>query len=127
MADFFGFNPPFITGGILQRQEDVRLIKNDILQLLMTVPGERVMRPSFGTNIKTQLFDPHDEFAADDLKRSIAANISAHEKRVKVRNIVIVNESDNNRIQIIIDLLLADDESVKFSIETFIGTEVNNG
>jgi phage baseplate assembly protein W len=123
MAKFFGFNPPFISGGILQRQEDVRLIQNDILQLLLTVPGQRVMRPSFGTVIKTQLFDPHDEFAVDDLKRSIALAVSAHEPRVSVNDVSVIDESDNNRIQIIIECSLADDENTKFSIETFIGTE----
>ena len=125
MADFFGFNPPFISGGILQRQEDVRLIQNDILQLLLTVPGQRVMRPSFGTTIKMQLFDPYDEFAVDDLKRSIALAVSAHEPRVNVDDVSIIDESDNNRVQIIVECSLADDENTKFSIATFIGTENN--
>mgnify|MGYP003664716594 FL=1 len=123
MANFFGFNPPFISGGILQRQEDVRLIQNDILQLLLTVPGQRVMRPSFGTVIKMQLFDPYDEFAVDDLKRSIALAVSAHEPRVSVNDVTVMDESDNNRVQIIVECSLADDENTKFSIATFIGTE----
>jgi hypothetical protein len=51
---WFGFNPPFIGGQqkVMSRQEDLRLIKNDLLQLLLTVPGERVHRPTFGSPIR---------------------------------------------------------------------------
>ena len=65
MVNFYGFNPPFLGGNqnVLSRQEDVRLIQTDILQLLLTSPGQRVMRPNFGTSINYQLFDPLDEEA----------------------------------------------------------------
>jgi phage baseplate assembly protein W len=58
-TQWFGYNPPFFGGqqGVLSRQSGLRLIKNDLQQLIMTLPGERVMRPTFGTPLRGILFD----------------------------------------------------------------------
>lgn len=59
---FYGFNIPIFNGKtILPFQTDERLIKNDILQLLLTSPGERIMRANFGCNIKPSMFENNTE------------------------------------------------------------------
>ena len=98
MAKFFGFNPPFLGGAqnVLSRQEDERLIKNDYLQLLLTAPGERVMRPSFGTNIRPFLFDLMDQRSKDDLENSIRSATERFELRINIRDIDIRFNDDNS-------------------------------
>ena len=68
MATYFGQNPPFVGGAekVLSRQEDIRLIKNDILQLIMTSPGERVHRPNFGTAVRETISNTRKARRMDD-------------------------------------------------------------
>lgn len=84
MAIYFGQNPPFIGGAevVLSRQEDLKLIKNDLLQLILTTPGERIHRPTFGTPVRQTLFDPSDSTSYDLLADDIREEIIRSESRV---------------------------------------------
>jgi len=128
MVNFYGFNPPFLGGNqnVLSRQEDVRLIQNDILQLLLTSPGQRVMRPNFGTSINYQLFDPLDEEADGnfELRDSIITAIREHESRVVVKEIDFIDNTDKNLLEIIIQMELSSDASKTFSVTAFINQGV---
>ena len=100
---WFGYNAPFIGGneGVVSRQVDEKLIKNDLLQLLLTSPGDRVMRPSFGTGIRKFVFEPITSDTIDTLRQSIQDAIDAYEPRVTVTNIDIdTSNQDDNFIQI---------------------------
>jgi hypothetical protein len=97
-ATYFGFNPPFLSvvqtsaskpdtdpnryRGILPRQSDLRLVKNDVLQLLLTLPGERVHRPLFGTTLRSTVFEPMTERVLSDLRSNILSAISQNEPRL---------------------------------------------
>lgn len=98
MATFFGFNAPFLGGNqrVLSRQVDERLIKNDLLQLLLTSPGERVMRPEFGGPIRRYVFNPMDGAGVTALRSRIKDIIAEYEPRVEVSDVVIDTDDDNN-------------------------------
>lgn len=104
MAKWFGFGPPFLAGSpgqrtVLPRQANGRLIRNDLLQLLLTAPGERVMRPDFGSQLRPTLFELIDQITIDELEDSIRNAIERFEPRVKVADIRI-RETDDNRLDI---------------------------
>lgn len=121
-AQFYGFNPPFIGGAenILSRQEDERLIKNDILQLLLTIPGERVMRPGYGVNLRNFVFENAEEDELSSLRTEIIAQIKREEPRVNVESVDITINSDNNQIGIKIIANLKSDPQTQLIIERFI-------
>lgn len=102
MSRYFGFNAPFLTtnGKLLERQVDDRLIKNDLLQLLLTAPGERVMRPDFGTGIRPYLFEQIDNTGIEILRQSILDAIEKFERRVTVSEVVIDRDDSNNLLNI---------------------------
>lgn len=102
MAKFFGFNAPFLTknGKLIERQVDDRLIKNDLLQLLLTAPGERVMRPDFGTGIRPYLFELIDDNGIQALKDNIKAAVEKFERRVTLADVVIVTDPGHNLVTI---------------------------
>jgi len=101
MSTYFGFNPPFVAGNnILPSMTDERLIKNDLLQLLMTAPGERVMRSDFGTNIRRYIFEPLTTRDINALKQNILEAIKKYEQRVSATSIKINVTPDQNLIQI---------------------------
>lgn len=121
-AIYYGMNPPFIGGAenILSRQEDERLIKNDILQLLLTVPGERVMRPDFGVNLRNFVFEQITTPELLSLRSEIERQITNQEPRVNVESVVVERDDDRNRLRIGIIVHLKKDSNRQLSIEQFI-------
>lgn len=121
-ADYFGFNPPFIGGAenILSRQEDERLIKNDILQLLLTVPGERVMRPDFGIRLRNFIFEPITSNSLALLRTEIKEEITIQEPRVTVESVELEKDEDNNQLRIKIVVTIKKDPKRQLTIEQFI-------
>jgi phage baseplate assembly protein W len=99
---WFGINAPFIGGNekVLSRQVDDKLIRNDLLQLLLTGPGERVMRPTFGAGLRRFLFQPITSDQLDLLRANIQTAIETFETRVIVSDIQLITTPDNNLITI---------------------------
>jgi len=98
---FFGFNPPFLSDiAVMPVQADERLIKNDLLQLLLTSPGERVFRGNFGTAVRSTLFEQIDDISIDSLRSSILEAIDTFEPRVKVSELLIQPEENKNQLSI---------------------------
>jgi phage baseplate assembly protein W len=101
-AILYGFNPAFYGGpnGILSRQEDQQLIKNDLLQLLLTVPGERVFRPTFGTILRSSIFEQLDSRQILAIRDSISESIKTHEPRVNVVKLNLTATDNTNELRI---------------------------
>tara|TARA_R110000824_G_scaffold33284_1_gene106677 strand:- start:4144 stop:4584 length:441 start_codon:yes stop_codon:yes gene_type:complete len=67
-----GLRFPFGKKGILfNKSSRNELLKGQMLQLLFTSPGERVMLPSFGLSIKQYLFNPLDSVIIEKIKKDI--------------------------------------------------------
>lgn len=79
--------------GILAQKIGVDQIKADLLQLLLTNPGERVMLPNFGTPLRELIFEPNDSFLVDKARQVIADAILAWEPRIVVNNIEVTNRT----------------------------------
>lgn len=111
---WYGNNIPFLSNGSwLSFQQDERLIKNDLLQLLLTSPGERVMKPNFGTNIRRFMFENITEARLKSLRSNISTAIERYEPRVNVKNLD-VREIGENAIAITIQASLITDPSREF-------------
>lgn len=90
MADkFIGLQYPLqkTSRGLLAQKKGVDTIKADILQLLLTVPGERVMLPDFGTPLNRLIFEPNDPLLKETAKNMIINSINKWEPRVIISNI----------------------------------------
>lgn len=100
-SKFFGYNIPFLNGRtILPFQTDERLIKNDILQLLLTVPGERIMRPTYGCNINSALFEQNTTELRSFIKEQIYEAITENEPRVSLefRDVSVTTDRSNENV-----------------------------
>lgn len=121
-ATFYGFNPPFLGGpqNVLSRQEDDRLIKNDILQLLLTVPGERVMRPDFGVPLRSFVFEQSIKSDIDVLKGDIERAIGEFEPRVVVEAVDVERDDDRNGLNVKVVVRLKKDLKRLLTVEHFL-------
>ena len=97
-SQWFGWNMPLLSGSsIFPFQADARLIQNDLIQLLLTVPGERVMRPEFGIGIPAFQFTGNTTSDVARLKRDILEGIAREDERVGLNaNSVEIDVAEDN-------------------------------
>ena len=80
--------------GFLFSQKGLDQVRSDLLALLLTNPGERVMLPDFGTPLRSLLFEPNDPTSASKAREMIAKAINMWEPRITIKNIVVTNGMD---------------------------------
>jgi len=73
--------------GYWYSQDGTNQIKSDLLSLLLTNPGERVMLPEFGTPLKKLVFEPNDTTLSTQAINMIASSIKRWEPRLVVQKI----------------------------------------
>jgi len=120
MTEWFGINYPFSGGiqNVFSKQIGVRLIKNDVLQLIFTNPGERVYRPDYGIGIRTYLFEQLDDASVFELEARIRDQISIHERRISLDQLDIEQDRDESRLRILMvaSLIQSPDEIFEINL-----------
>jgi phage baseplate assembly protein W len=120
--DWFGFNFPFLTEtSVLQPQSDLRIIKNDLLQLLLTSPGERVMRPDFGTVIRKTPFEPSDRDTINGIRSSVFQAVKRFEQRVIAKDVIVVPDLGNTKFTVTIITSLTRNPQTELSVTATFG------
>jgi len=97
-AKFLGLQYPLVKTprGILAQKSGVDQIKADLLQLLLTNPGERVMLPTYGTPLRELFFEQNDRSLELQARNMIASAILRWEPRIVVQNITVQAGLDRN-------------------------------
>lgn len=110
------------TNGYKLTESLKEVVKQNLRMLLLTVPGERIMIPDFGAGLYQYLF----ENVSPDLREKIEARIRQQVGRymsfVKLRNIEIVEGSDEFGNQISNTLFI----TVEYFIDSLSETDVLN-
>jgi uncharacterized protein len=106
MKTFMGIPYPIKKSplGFLWTQSGIDQIKSDMLILLLTNPGERVMNPYFGTPLKTLIFEQNDSILQVQAKNMIINSIKSWEPRIVVQDIEVNSQSDINSLNKLDDL-----------------------
>ena len=81
--------------GLLASVSGLAGIKGDLLQLLLTNPGDRIMLPTYGTPLRGLLFEPNTPSLASKAKQVIINAIAQWEPRIVVTAIDIQNDITN--------------------------------
>ena len=77
-------------------------IARSIRNLVLTVPGERFFNPDLGSRITEILFDTLDELSASSIRDEIEETIIKYEPRVKLDNVNVKPNYDNNEFDVTI-------------------------
>jgi phage baseplate assembly protein W len=100
MKSFLGLPYPTrkTPKGYWYSQHGINQIKSDLLCLLLTNPGERVMLPEFGTPLKKLIFEQNDIVLQQQAQSMIADSIQRWEPRIAVQNIEVSSMIDNDSL-----------------------------
>lgn len=85
-----------------KRKSGNDLIKENITRILLTNRGERVNKPTFGSNLRTYLFESSNVLR-EDVEEDIRESISIWEPRVSIQDLEIAMK-DPNSAYIFLDL-----------------------
>ncbi|WP_105531497.1 GPW/gp25 family protein [Solimicrobium silvestre] len=83
----WSFPPEFSKRGAVHMVSAEKDIKQSLLIILSTNLGERVMQPSFGCGLKSQIYENINESTLTVLKDLIQRAILFYEPRVKLESI----------------------------------------
>lgn len=109
MGRFRGVRYPVTKNplGFMSGTSDVDQIKSDMLSIILTLPGERIFEPTFGTPFHLINFNQPDELIEGHARKLIATALKKWEKRVQVNNIKtkIKRESNARVLRILIEFI----------------------
>ena len=81
---------------------DLNAVRNSLVTLFTTSPGEKILSPEYGLNLKSFLFNPITEYTGRIIASKIIRNVSLFEPRVKLTDINVTADIDNQQYTIII-------------------------
>jgi phage baseplate assembly protein W len=79
-------------------KDDLDLIRDSIIQILMTKPGQRLFCPDFGSMLWTRVFEPNDSGTIQLVKQDIATALRMWEPRVVINRIDVMIEENEMRV-----------------------------
>lgn len=94
------------TGGI-ETVAERDSVRQAILLLLSTIPGERVMRPDYGCDLYRLIFSPNDETTAGLAIHYVRQALDRWEPRAKIEFLdAFPNREDRARLDILLEYRL---------------------
>ena len=112
------------TGYFKQTKTTLQQAKYNIVNLIKTIPGERLGQPAFGSQLHSILFEPMNEDFSDILEDSIRTSLETWLPYINIKNIEITMPDYNiNQVNIAIDFGLSFEpdrfETVSVSFDQF--------
>ena len=103
---------------------DLGAIRNSLINLFLTIPGQKILNPYFGLNLSQYLFQPCDEDTANLIGQEIQYGITTFEPRVSITLIKVVAVPDSNVFKITVGISVPTLNNTSFQIA---GTLSNSG
>ena len=106
---FFDLEPSYSYNSQLNRKEqlkdiqasyDAEAIKTSISNAFLTIPGQKILNPTFGIDIRRYLFEPVDIYTAELIQDDIENNLPKAEPRITVKNVIVEGNEDEQEYNI---------------------------
>lgn len=79
---------------------DLGAIRNSIVNLFLTSPGDKILNPEFGMDLRDYLFMPASDSVASLIRTTIERNITVFEPRVRIIDMQVIPDYDNQQYTI---------------------------
>jgi len=102
-----GVSLPFNAKGVFNKTYSTKeQIKSNLINLLLTDKGERIMNPEFGADLRKSLFDNMTSDSTELLRLKIIDAINIFIPEVELGNIDIENDFDYNTLNVTVNYRL---------------------
>jgi phage baseplate assembly protein W len=102
-----GVSLPFKGPGVFNSTYTTKdQIRSNLVNLLLTSTGERVMNPSFGTDLRKFVFEGITDDNLSSLKDNLLNSIALFIPGITVVNVIITPNADYNSIDLYIDYVI---------------------
>ena len=101
------YNEEFNKNSILKDVQglfDIPSIKNSIANIFLTSPGQKILNPTFGIDLRRYLFDPVSDFTAFQIKTDITNNLTDQEPRIQLENTAVIPDTDRQEYYITLQI-----------------------
>lgn len=120
-----GSDLKFPINGNFEPIDGVDLLLQDIQQLLLTIPGERVMRPRFGCELRNQIWENIDDAIVNG-ESAIRSAITRFEPRIQVTSISSSTNRNTGLINFVIRFVIKKtDQRVNLIFPFRAGTQLS--
>jgi phage baseplate assembly protein W len=107
-----GVSLPFNGPGVFRSTYTTKdQIKSNLINLLLTSVGERVMNPTFGCELKKFIFEGITDLNLDNLKISLTNSISIFVPEITVTDINFDPDEDNNILNLTVEYFINTSET----------------
>jgi uncharacterized protein len=93
-------------------------------QILFTLPGERVNRPTFGVGVQRYVFEPNSPMLAERLRVALDENVYEYlGKGVRVLGVTVEQEAEQLRVRVAFEVVgtVTGDQSLEVVLPTPTG------
>ena len=103
-----GVSLPFNAPGVFNKTYSTKdQIKSNLINLLLTDKGERIMNPEFGTDLRKSLFDNMTDSSSELLRLKIIDSINIFIPEIILGEVKIEPNFDSNILNVTINYRLA--------------------
>ena len=93
MTQTRGFSMPFridpATGGVAVQDDEAEKLKENIIHILLTGVGERVMRRDYGGGMRQLEHDPNNEALRAVVQHQVARTLGRWEPRILLQSVTV--------------------------------------
>jgi phage baseplate assembly protein W len=102
-----GVSLPFNAPGVFNKTYSTKeQTKSNLINLLLTDKGERIMNPEFGTDLRKSLFDNITDSSIEILKAKITDAVNIFIPEIFLEDVIIEPDSDYNTLNVTINYRL---------------------
>ena len=83
---------------------DLESVKNSITNAFLTAPGQKILNPEFGIDLRRHVFEQVSVFEEDWIRDDIERNLPGQEPRIQLQNVEVVARPDENRFDIFLKI-----------------------
>ena len=97
LGEGMSFPPRVGADGRLAWSSGEQNVRESIRVLLLTEPGERLMRETYGCGLRGFLFEPNTATTRELIRQRVAAAIARWEPRAAVQEVTVVSDEADPR------------------------------
>ena len=90
----------------VRANDDLEAIEQSIKNILNTTPGEKILNPFLGLDLKQFLFDPITQQTGDTIARAIYSGLGEQEPRITITKVQVTGNVEDESYEIVIAILI---------------------